>query len=152
MYEDCVSPRSCTVVSIFLICFPLYMFIPSSAIPLCHFFPSSLSSPFPLTPLPTSLPLFLHLSPLSFSSLPPLFPSLLLLPLPPVPHSSSSSSSPFILPQGMKKGIVELADMIVVNKADGDLLPAARRIKTEYVSALKLIRTRSPHWVPKVRG
>ena len=83
MYEDCVSPRSCTVVSIFLICFPLYMFIPSSAIPLCHFFPSSLSSPFPLTPLPPSLPLFLHLSPLSFSSLPPLFPSLLLLPLPP---------------------------------------------------------------------
>ena len=51
----------------------------------------------------------------------------------------------------MKKGIVELADIIVVNKADGDILPAARRIKTEYVSALKLIRTRSPHWVPKVR-
>lgn len=28
--------------------------------------------------------------------------------------------------QGLKKGIVEIADLIVVNKADGDLLPAAR--------------------------
>lgn len=50
----------------------------------------------------------------------------------------------------MKKGIVELADLVVINKADGDLLPAAQRIKTEYISALRLIRSKSPHWVPKV--
>ena len=51
--------------------------------------------------------------------------------------------------QGLKKGIVEVADLVVVNKADGDLLPAARRIKAEYVSALKLIRSKTPHWRPK---
>ena len=53
--------------------------------------------------------------------------------------------------QGIKRGIVELADLVVVNKADGDLLPAARRIKAEYVSALKLLRSKHKVWSPKVR-
>ena len=52
----------------------------------------------------------------------------------------------------MKRGIVELADLIVVNKADGDLLPAARRIAADYTSALKLLKGRSKNkiWSPKV--
>lgn len=43
-----------------------------------------------------------------------------------------------------------MADLVVINKADGDLLPAARRIKGEYTSALKLVRGKSPFWKPKV--
>ena len=52
----------------------------------------------------------------------------------------------------MKRGIVELADLIVVNKADGDLLPAARRIAADYTSALKLLHARNKKklWKPKV--
>jgi LAO/AO transport system kinase len=42
--------------------------------------------------------------------------------------------------QGIKRGIVELADMVVVNKADGDLLPAARHAEAEYRHALSLLR------------
>ncbi|XP_064393045.1 methylmalonic aciduria type A homolog, mitochondrial-like [Halichondria panicea] len=52
--------------------------------------------------------------------------------------------------QGLKKGIVELCDLILINKADGDLLPAARRIQAEYVSALKLVRSKHKEWNPKV--
>lgn len=51
---------------------------------------------------------------------------------------------------GIKKGIVEVADLVAVNKADGDLLAAARRIQAEYVSALKFVRPRSKHWKPRV--
>jgi LAO/AO transport system kinase len=42
--------------------------------------------------------------------------------------------------QGIKKGIVELADLIVVNKSDGDLAPAARRAVADYRHALRLLR------------
>jgi len=52
---------------------------------------------------------------------------------------------------GIKKGIVEVADLVIVNKSDGDLLPAARRIQMEYVSAFKFMRQRSSSWKPKVR-
>ena len=52
--------------------------------------------------------------------------------------------------QGLKKGIVEMADLILVNKADGELKIPARRIRAEYTSALKLMRKRSEHWLPKV--
>ncbi len=41
--------------------------------------------------------------------------------------------------QGIKKGIVELADLIVVNKDDGDLAPAARRAVADYRHALRLL-------------
>ena len=52
--------------------------------------------------------------------------------------------------QGIKKGIVELADMIVVNKADGDLAPAARRAAAEYHAALGFLRPASASWKPPV--
>lgn len=42
--------------------------------------------------------------------------------------------------QGIKKGIVEIADLLVVNKADGDLAAAARRAASEYGHALRLLR------------
>jgi LAO/AO transport system kinase len=52
--------------------------------------------------------------------------------------------------QGMKKGVLELADALVVHKADGDLLPAARRARLEYQHALDLLRPASPSWRPPV--
>ncbi len=52
--------------------------------------------------------------------------------------------------QGMKKGVLELADALVVNKADGSLLDAARRARIEYQHALELLRPSSPHWRPPV--
>jgi len=52
--------------------------------------------------------------------------------------------------QGLKRGIVELVDLVLVNKCDGDLLPAARRAKLEYMSAIKLLRRRNPLWSPTV--
>ncbi|KYO46368.1 methylmalonic aciduria type A protein, mitochondrial isoform A [Alligator mississippiensis] len=52
--------------------------------------------------------------------------------------------------QGIKRGIIEMADLVVVTKADGDLVVPARRIQAEYVSALKLLRKRSKVWKPKV--
>ncbi|KAK3597490.1 hypothetical protein CHS0354_041911 [Potamilus streckersoni] len=52
--------------------------------------------------------------------------------------------------QGIKKGIVEVADVVVVNKSDGDLVAAARRIQTEYISAIKYMRPRSQVWKPQV--
>lgn len=42
--------------------------------------------------------------------------------------------------QGIKKGIVELADLLVVNKADGDLKPAALRAVADYRHAVRLLR------------
>ena len=53
--------------------------------------------------------------------------------------------------QGIKKGIVEMADLVLVNKADGELIIPAQRIQTEYISALKLLRTKSLQWNPSVR-
>jgi LAO/AO transport system kinase len=52
--------------------------------------------------------------------------------------------------QGIKMGVVELADLIVVNKADGDLLDAARRTVAEYRSALRLLRPASRDWRTEV--
>lgn len=52
--------------------------------------------------------------------------------------------------QGIKKGIVELADLIVVNKADGDLANAANRAVADYRAALHLLRPVSRHWSPPV--
>ena len=45
--------------------------------------------------------------------------------------------------QGIKRGIVELADLVLVNKADGDLAAAAERAVEAYRSALTLLRPRS---------
>lgn len=48
--------------------------------------------------------------------------------------------------QGIKRGIVELADLILVNKADGDMLPLAQRSVADYRNALHLLHPRSEHW------
>ena len=53
--------------------------------------------------------------------------------------------------QGIKRGIVEQSDLIIVNKCDGDLVPAARRVAYEYMSALKYMRPLSPIWKPTVK-
>ena len=44
--------------------------------------------------------------------------------------------------QGVKRGIMEMADIILVNKADGDLKPAALRTVADYAGALQLLRRR----------
>ena len=49
--------------------------------------------------------------------------------------------------QGIKRGIMELADVVVVNKADGDLLPAARRAVADHRHAVHLLRPKHPGWV-----
>lgn len=53
--------------------------------------------------------------------------------------------------QGVKRGIMEMADMILVNKADGDLRPAALRTVADYAGALRLLRRRpqDPEGFPK---
>ena len=53
--------------------------------------------------------------------------------------------------QGVKRGIMEIADLIVVNKADGDLMPAATRTCADYTGALRLLRKRpqDPEGFPK---
>lgn len=48
--------------------------------------------------------------------------------------------------QGIKKGIVELADMILVNKADGELEKPARRSVAEYRNALHMLRPATMDW------
>jgi LAO/AO transport system kinase len=52
--------------------------------------------------------------------------------------------------QGIKKGLVELADMIAVNKADGDNLPRAKAAAAEYRAALHILTPRSDNWSPPV--
>jgi LAO/AO transport system kinase len=52
--------------------------------------------------------------------------------------------------QGLKKGVVELADMIAINKADGDNLARAQTAAAEYRAALHILGARSPHWSPPV--
>ena len=52
--------------------------------------------------------------------------------------------------QGIKKGVVELADMIAVNKADGDNIKRAKAAAGEYRAALHILTPRSPTWAPPV--
>jgi LAO/AO transport system kinase len=52
--------------------------------------------------------------------------------------------------QGLKKGIVELAHIVVVNKADGDLEAAAGRAVSEYRAALHLLRPAAVGWEPPI--
>jgi LAO/AO transport system kinase len=52
--------------------------------------------------------------------------------------------------QGIKRGIMELADLVVVNKADGDLAKIAGITAAEYANALHLVRPRTPAWQPRV--
>jgi LAO/AO transport system kinase len=52
--------------------------------------------------------------------------------------------------QGLKKGIVELAHLVIVNKADGDLEAAAGRAVSEYRAALHLLRPAAVGWSPPI--
>jgi LAO/AO transport system kinase len=52
--------------------------------------------------------------------------------------------------QALKKGVVELADMIAVNKADGDNVPRAKLAAAEYSAALHILSPRSRNWSPPV--
>lgn len=55
--------------------------------------------------------------------------------------------------QGMKRGLMETADVIWVNKADGDRLPAARQAANQLSLALRLLGSRTPDWkVPVLTG
>lgn len=53
--------------------------------------------------------------------------------------------------QGIKRGIMELADLVVVTKADGDLKQAATRAGAEYGAALHLMRPKFDGWSAGVR-
>ncbi len=52
--------------------------------------------------------------------------------------------------QGIKRGIMEMADLLVINKADGDNLINARRASGEYKRALHLFPPNPNEWIPKV--
>lgn len=52
--------------------------------------------------------------------------------------------------QGIKKGILEVADSIVINKADGDNMLRAERARKEYQAALHILTPGSSNWTPQV--
>ncbi|WP_420332808.1 methylmalonyl Co-A mutase-associated GTPase MeaB [Roseibium sp.] len=52
--------------------------------------------------------------------------------------------------QGIKKGVLEIADMIAVNKADGDGALRARSAASDYRAALHILAPKSPNWTPPV--
>ncbi len=52
--------------------------------------------------------------------------------------------------QGIKKGVLEIADMLVVNKADGDNAKRARRAAADYKAALNILMPVDPNWMPPV--
>ncbi len=52
--------------------------------------------------------------------------------------------------QGIKRGIMELADLVVVNKADGDLAAAAGRTRADYSGAVHLLRPKWEAWATEV--
>ena len=52
--------------------------------------------------------------------------------------------------QGIKRGVVEVADLIVVNKADGELAADAGRVAAAWSGALGLLRPPSPNWRARV--
>ncbi|MCL4123840.1 UNVERIFIED_CONTAM: hypothetical protein GTU68_049735 [Idotea baltica] len=53
--------------------------------------------------------------------------------------------------QGIKRGIMELSDIIIVNKSDGDLIEASMRVQYEYMSALKFMQPKNKNWKPVVK-
>src|SRR5579871_5828774 len=54
--------------------------------------------------------------------------------------------------QAIKRGIVELVDLVLVNKADGQLVDGAQRTAADYANAMRLIRPRSEAWTVTVRA
>ena len=53
--------------------------------------------------------------------------------------------------QGIKRGIIEMADAIVINKADGENVKAAKKAKVEFNRALHMYPAKSNGWNPKVK-
>ena len=54
--------------------------------------------------------------------------------------------------QGLKRGVIELADLVLINKADGELAEHANRSAADYANALRLIRPRTAGWETPVRA
>jgi len=54
--------------------------------------------------------------------------------------------------QGIKRGIMELADMVIVNKADGEMVESARHSASDYMSALQLLHPRTKNWQVPVKS
>ena len=52
--------------------------------------------------------------------------------------------------QGIKRGVIEMADAIIINKADGDNIDESNKAMAEFSMALKLYPTKKSNWVPKV--
>lgn len=52
--------------------------------------------------------------------------------------------------QGIKRGVLEIADIVAINKADGDAAAEARSAARELAGALRLVRAGSPSWIPPV--
>ena len=52
--------------------------------------------------------------------------------------------------QGIKRGIMEMADALVINKADGDNIKKSERAKREYLNALHLFPATESGWIPTV--
>jgi len=52
--------------------------------------------------------------------------------------------------QGIKRDIMEMADAVVITKADGDNLPLAKKAMSEYKNALHLFPATDSKWMPKV--
>tara|TARA_R110002049_G_scaffold306173_1_gene504172 strand:+ start:5304 stop:6350 length:1047 start_codon:yes stop_codon:yes gene_type:complete len=52
--------------------------------------------------------------------------------------------------QGIKRGIMEMADAIVINKSDGDNKQAAKKASIEFSRALHLLKSKDNNWTPKV--
>lgn len=50
----------------------------------------------------------------------------------------------------MKKGIMELSDLVIVNKSDGALVDSARYAQIEYTSALKFVKAITSFWKARV--
>jgi LAO/AO transport system kinase len=51
--------------------------------------------------------------------------------------------------QGIKRGIMEMADVIVINKADGENIKSAQKAKVEFQRALHLFPPKESDWTPK---
>lgn len=52
--------------------------------------------------------------------------------------------------QGIKRGIMEMADILLINKADGDNLTPAKKAQAQYKTALHLFPTSDSGWIPQV--
>ena len=52
--------------------------------------------------------------------------------------------------QGIKRGIIEMADAIIINKADGDNIENSNKAKSEFSMAIKFYPKRKSNWTPKV--